>query len=107
MIYSDNIEDAVLSTFLFANDFGLDMNDVFKLDLTAFSTKYKQRVAEQINNVQDSFYGYLMTQIEAKTVGTIYEQEFINIIAQTPLTFVQAKKYHDDLVKANRLRGAI
>ena len=106
MRHSD-IEDAVLATFLFANDFGLNMDDVFVLDVTVFNTKYKQRVAEQINSVQDGFYGYLMTQIEAKTAGTVYEQELINIMAQTPLTFLQAKKYYVDMVKESRLRGAV
>lgn len=107
MIRHTEIEDAILATFLYANEYDLNMDDVFKLNTTVFTTKYKQSVAKQINSVQNSFYGYLMTQLEAKTVGTAYEQDFINIIAQTPLTFIQAKKYYDELVKESRLRGAV
>ena len=102
-----HIEDAILSTFLFSNDFGLNMDEVFKLDVKAFTSPYSQRVAERINSVSDGCYGYLMTQIEEKTVGTVHEAELIDIMAQTPLVFSIAKRYHNDLVKQNRLRGAV
>ena len=102
-----NIENAILSAFLFANDTGEDLSHVFKLDISVFSTKYRQRVAEQINNVTDGFYGYLMTIIEEKSMGTSFEQEYIDVISQNSMTLDMAKKYYDKLVEDKRMEELI
>lgn len=103
----NNIENAILSSILFTNDMGENIEDVFKLDSSVFSTKFKQRVAEQINNVTDGYYGFLMTQIEEKCIGTAYEQDFIDLIAQKPMTLGMANKYYNKLVTDKRMEELI
>lgn len=99
----ENIEDAILSTFLFANDLNLNLDEVFKLDLEVFSTKYRQSVAKSINGVKNEYYGLLSIKLEEKAIGTEYELDFLNILAQTTLTFGLAEQYHLHLQKKFRL----
>lgn len=93
----NDIENAILSTFLLANDMSNDLSWIFKLDTSIFSSKFKKRVAEKINAVEDGAYGFLSYTIEESVIGTPYEQDFIDVLAAHPITHV--KKYHDKLVK--------
>ena len=98
-----NTENAILSSFLFANDVGDNLDDVFKLNTSIFKTEFRKRVAEQINNVEEGAYGFLSYELEEKIQGTAYEKDFIDIIGQTSLTLRFAKKYHDKLVADDRM----
>ncbi len=91
-----NIENAILSTFLFANETTDNLDWTFKMDSNVFSSPFRQRVAEKINNVSDGAYGFLSYELEESVVGTQYEQDFIDILAQTPLS--NADKYYNKLV---------
>ncbi len=96
-----NIENAILSTFLFANEMSNDLTWIFKLDTSIFSNPFRKRVAAKINDVEDDAYGFLSYEIEESVIGTQYEQDMIEILAATPIT--NAKKYHDKLVEDIRL----
>jgi hypothetical protein len=98
-----NIENAILATFLFANDTGDDMENVFTLDTSIFKSAFRKRVAEQINEVKDNAYGFLSYTIEEKVNGTTYEQDFIDMIGQASMTLLIAKKYHDKLVADDKM----
>ncbi len=98
-----NIENAILSTFLFANEMSNDLSWIFKLDTSIFSNPFRKRVAEKINAVEDDAYGFLSYELEESVSGTQFEQDFIDILAQTPLS--NTKKYHDKLVEDIRLES--
>ncbi len=100
-----NIENSILSTFLFANDMGENLDNVFKLDISIFKSKYRQRVAEQINNVTDGFYDTLRIEMAEKSKTTKYEQEFIDLIAQIPITLPVAHRYYKKIVDDDRLES--
>ncbi len=102
-----NIEDAILSTYLFSNDLNMNVNEAFKLDLDVFSTRYRQSVAKSINSVKNGYYGLLSIKLEEKVKGTEYELDFLNILSQIPLTFALAEQYHLYLQKENRLRSIL
>ena len=96
-----NTENAILSTFLFANEMSNDLSWIFKLDTSIFSSPFRKRVAEKMNAVDDEAYGFTSYEIEESVSGTQFEQDFIEILAQTPLS--NAKKYHDKMVEDIRL----
>ena len=102
-----DIENSILATFLYANDMGDNIEDAYKLDTAIFTSPYRQRIAEKINDVQDGAYGFLSYEIEESTQGTVYEQDFINILAQTPLGIKYSKKYHDKLQSEKRMEVAL
>ena len=100
-----DIERAILSTFLFANELEENLEDVYKLDLRAFSTKFNKRVAEVINNEKNGNYGFLSWELEEKVKDTLHEDDWLSILAQTSLGLKYSKKYHDKLLKKNILKG--
>jgi len=99
-----NIERAILSTFLFINDTNDILEDVYKLDLRAFSTPFNKRVAEKLNLVRNGHYGFLSYQLEESVRGTAFEFDWIEILAQTPLTLKYSKRYYDDLLKKQLMK---
>ena len=94
-----NRENALLATFLYADDLGIDKTDTFILDSNIFTSAYRRATANKINEETggDKFYGYLLTTIEDLTKNTNFEHEYIDIISQNALCFSVAKRYHDDL----------
>ena len=103
----ENIEDAILATYLFANDLDLNLDKAFKLDLDVFSTRYRQSVAKSINSVKNGYYGLLSIRLEEKVIGTEYELDFLNILSQTPLTLRIAEQYHLHLQKKIKFRSIV
>ena len=103
----DSIERSILSSFLFANDLGDDLRDVYPLDLRAFTSPMRKRIAERINEVTDGSYGYLSYKIEESIKGTAHEMEWIEILAQTPLTLRMSKRYHDDILRKSIVKGKL
>ena len=103
-----NRENALLATFLYADDFGIDKTDTFTLDSNIFTSSYRRATANKINDetAGEKFYGYLLTTMGDITNGTAFEQEYINLLDQTPLCFSVAKRYHDDLKTEYKARIA-
>ena len=96
---NNNIQCAILSTFLWSNDLGIDTKDAFMLN-TGLFTNDNFLIASKINEVtktDDKFYGLLNLELENTSPNA-----WLNISLQTPLTFRFAKKYHD---KLNNNRG--
>ncbi len=102
-----NIERAILATFLYANDLEDNLDEIYFLDTRAFSTPFNQRVAQKINEVKDSGYGFLSYQIEDSIEGTQYEQEFLYILEQTSLGLKFSKSYYQALLKKAVIKGAL
>lgn len=101
-----DIEHMILSTFLFLNDLALDgeiKEYLFKLDSIVFTSPFRKRIAEKINNVEDEAYSFLSYQIEESVTGTSYEMEWISILAKNSLHLSIVKKYHDDIVEKTKL----
>lgn len=101
-----NIENAVLAAFLYADDMGTDKKDAFILESSAFTSSYRRAVADKINDATggDKMYGFLSVTLEDQTAGTKFEQEWIDIISQSPLPFTVAKRYHAKLQEAYKQR---
>ena len=101
-----NTENAVLATFLYADDMGYNKNDAFKLDSNVFTNSYRRAVANKINDETDSdkMYGFLSVTLEEQTANTKFEQDWIDIISQSPLTFNVAKRYYERLQEAHKQR---
>ena len=99
-------ENAVLASFLYADDMGTDKTDTFILAVDAFTTDFRRRVANKINTTTtvNKHYSLLSYELEYAIESTQYEQEWLNILAQTPLPFSLAKKYHNDIVIVHRNR---
>ena len=97
-------ENAVLASFLYADDMGTDKTDTFILAADAFTTDFRRRVATKINatTAVDKHYSLLSYELENVIESTQYEQEWLNILAQTALPFSLAKKYHADIVTAHK-----
>lgn len=102
-------ENAILASFLYADDMGTDKKEAFTLDSNIFTSEYRRATANKINDEtsKDKMYGYLSITIEEHTKGTTFEQDWIDILAQTPMPFSVVKRIHDDLQKEhkNRLAG--
>ncbi len=92
-------ENAVLASFLYADDMGEDTSKAFLLSEDAFTNSFRKRVATKINATTstDKTYSVLSYDIEYSIENTIYEQQWIDILAQTPLPLTLAKRYHDDI----------
>ena len=91
-----NIQCALLSSFLWSDDMGIDKKDAFRVDVSVFDNDFKQ-IAEKINDTTETnerFYSLLNLQIENAAPSQHFE-----IATQTPLPFSLAKKYHEQLVK--------
>jgi len=99
---NEDRENAVLASFLYSNDIGLDTKDAFQLAEDAFTSDFRRRVAVKINatTAVDRAYAYLSYELENAIEGTVYEMDWVNILAQTPLPFSLAKRYHSDIVSA-------
>lgn len=102
-----NIENAILTTFLDANDLFDDISKVYKLDVDIFTSSFRRRVAESINSVDDGNYGYLGFEIENKVIGTNFFNDYLEMTAQTSLGLGFSKKYHDALVKEMEIEGIL
>ena len=86
-----NIQRAILASFLWSNDMGMDTKDAFILNPHLF-TEDCYLIATKINEVtqtQDRFYGLLNMELE-----TTSQNEWLEIAQQTPLPFSLAKKYY-------------
>jgi len=94
-------ENSILASFLYADDMGEDTSKAFLLSEDAFTSSFRKRVAMKINATTtiDKAYSLLSYDLENNVEGTVYEQDWINILAQTPLPFSLAKRYHDDVRK--------
>ena len=94
-------ENAVLASFLYADDMGEDTSKSFLLSEDAFTTQFRRRVATKINATTtiDKAYSVLSYDIENTIEGTIFEDAWLDILAQTPLPLSLAKRYHDDIRK--------
>ncbi len=89
----------MLATFLYADDIGLNKDDTFRLNANVFTSEFRRAVANKINDETDTdkMYGFLSVTLEDHTRNTKFEQEWIDIIAQTPMTFVPSKRMHENL----------
>ncbi len=92
-------ENCVLASFLYADDVDTDKTQAFELDSNIFTSSYRRATANKINDETsgDKMYGYLSITLEGLTEGTEFEQEWINILAQTPMPFSVVKRIHNDL----------
>ena len=98
---SIDVENAILSSFLFLNECSTDediQNNMFKLDERIFTNKFRKRVCKLINEVNDDCYGFLCHNLENKSVSTPYAIDWLDIMKQTSMGLVMAKKYHDQLL---------
>ena len=98
-----NIQRAVLSTFLWSNDTGLDTKDAFTLNPYVF-TGDRVLIASKINEVtdtEDKFYSLLNMELENTSL-----EEWMEIAQQTPMPFSLAKRYYEKLESDNRERIA-
>ena len=90
-----NIQRALLASFLWANDLGIDTNNAFILDVSVFDWD-RVLIASKINEVtmtKDRFYSLLNLELENTS-----QNEWMHISEQTPMPFSLAKKYHDKLI---------
>ena len=103
-----NRENTLLASFLFLDDLGFKKDEVFKLNSEIFTSSYRRATANKINDETDTdkMYGFLSVTLEEHTKGTKFEQDWIDIIAQTPLILCQAKRIHDDLKTEHKERIA-
>ena len=92
-------ENAVLASFLYSDDMGTDKTQAFELDSNIFTSSYRRATANKINDETsgDKQYGYLLVTLGDLTEGTEFEQEYINIMAQTPMPFSVIERMSDDL----------
>jgi len=99
-------ENAILASFLYSDDMGTDKTQAFILDDVVFTSSYRRATANKINDETkgDKMYGYLSITLEGHTEGTIYEQDWIDILAQTPMPFNVINKVYDDLVVEHKSR---
>ena len=101
-------ENSLLSSFLWADDIGSNKDNAFKLNSNIFTSEFRRAVANKINDETDNekMYGFLSVTLGDHTSGTKFEQDWIDIIAQTPLILCQAKRMHDDLKTEHKERIA-
>lgn len=102
-----NIENAILSTFLDINELNENLEYVYKLDISIFSTPLRKRVAEKINSVDDNSYGFLSYTLEESIKGTTHESDWLDIISQNSLGLRLSKKYHGQLVSDDSVSDLI
>lgn len=102
-------ENAIISSFLFANDVHENLDDAFILDESIFSTNFKKRIVAKLNEETngDQMYGYQNIAIEEKVKDTPLVVEWIEILAQNPIPLSVAKRLYDDLVKERMQRIAM
>ena len=97
-----NIQRSILSTFLWADDLGMDKRKAFMLDESLFTGQTKQ-IAKMINAVtatDDRYYGLLNLNLENNPQ---LHQEWLFIAEeQTPMTFRTSKAYYTQLLEKNK-----
>jgi len=99
MTYAKNIENAVLSSFVFGTMIEM-YPKYFKLDALSFTTPLKRKLAAVINTEleqEQPTIDYVITQFE-ESLKSHEQDEFLDILSQTPLNMETAKKYHQDLI---------
>lgn len=94
-------ENSILASFLYANDVGTDTSEAFVLDQSAFTSSFRRATANKINDETngDKMYGFLSVTLQDHTAGTSYEQDWIDIIAQTPMPLSVVKRMHEGLLQ--------
>ena len=103
-------ENAVLASFLYANDVGENTDNAFLLCEECFTSPFRKRIAKRINaeTSENRFYAVLSYDIEGSIAGTVYEDQWLNLLSQTPMPFSLAKRYHNDIKRIydnNIIRG--
>jgi hypothetical protein len=95
----EDIENMVLASFLYANDVGEDIKNAFLLNADHFTSSYRRATAAKINDETngDRFYGFLSHILQEETGDTSFEQDFIDILNQTPMPFSAIKRYVEQL----------
>jgi len=89
-----NIQRAILASFLWSNDMGMDTMYAFTLNQHLF-TGDRYLIASKVNEItdtEDKFYGILNLELENTS-----QQEWMELSKMTPLPFTLAKKYHDNI----------
>ena len=92
-------EHSILATFLYADDTGINKDNTFKLDQNVFTSEFRRAVANKINDETetDKMYGFLSVTLEEHTKNSKFEQDWIDIISQSPMTFNSSKRIHEAL----------
>lgn len=103
---TDRLETCVLSSFLFAGEEGERF--AYTLDPTMFSTPFRRRVAERINEetAGERAYQVLSVMLEDTVSGTRYEQEMIEILGAAPFDLQTSERLYDELTKAKKIEAA-
>ena len=101
-------ENSILASFLYIDDMGENKDEVFIIDSNIFTSAYRRAVANKINDETktDQNYGFLSVTLENDTAGTTFEQDWIDIIAQTPFPLTVAKRMNEKLVTKHKERIA-
>jgi len=93
-----DIEYSILSTFLWSQDMGLNIDDAFILAPSVFTGTNKQ-IALAINKETDNEQLYSLLNI---TTETKYPVEWLEIAQKTPLVFTIANRLHTRLIEEQR-----
>jgi len=103
-----NRENAILSSFLWSDDTGIDKSEAFILDENIFTSSFRRDVAAKINDETkgEKYYGFLNVTLSDHTLRTKHELEFMDITAQSSMPFSVSKRYHTALKKEYMKRKA-
>lgn len=101
------IECAILSAFIFSKESGYHDNEIYTLQESIFSTLLRKRVAHVLNASEMDDYAYKGVEMEQSVEGTKYQDGWIQIIGQSPMSIKESKKYHDMLLENDRLEELI
>ncbi|WP_148224948.1 hypothetical protein [Nitratifractor salsuginis] len=95
-----------MSSFLFAGEDG--ERYAYELEPSMFSTPFRRRVAERINEetAGDRAYQVLSTILEESVDGTKYEHDMIEILGASPFDLKSSKRIYDEIVRARKLEAA-
>lgn len=104
-----DIQQSILSSFLFANDTGDNVEKAFVLDESVFTTPLTLRIAQKINEEtkSDRMYGFQLISMENDLIHTKHAMEWIEIIAQTPIPLTVASRLHSKLILKAKQRIAM
>jgi len=101
-----NIQNAIISTFLFLDSLGYEESELFELNPILFDTPLQKRIIEKINEeLKKDFKAFdlLGINIESAVANTKFAQEFIEILGANPITLKMAKRYLEELYDRKRL----
>ena len=92
-------ENSILASFIYIDDMGMNKDEVFDLTSNIFTSEFRRAVANKLNDETDNeqMYGYLGVTLKDHTSGTKFEQDWIDIEAQTPLDLKVCKRIHENL----------